>query len=390
MNEPQPPRRVTILWPSGHLDWCPGITNLASGLARLGHEVVILTARNRHSHEPAASDARVRFLFLPGAGQRLKEPVLRITLRFLLWALPNCRRDKPDLIIGAGIRGLVAGAVISRWTGIPAAYLCLELYPSSQLRSIRWRVFKMIERWASRQMAFSINQASTRARLQAEDDLVPLESIHLAPLSPPGPARIERSRYLAGRSSLGDKKIVLYAGALFAPFSVSEELVRSAQSWPEDCVLVLHAAHRVPEDLVDSLKKLDTAKRVIFSTDPLPYAEIGRLFASADVGLVLYRPSDDNMRHINTSSGKLTEFLFRGVPVIASALPGLKEFVEENKIGVAIETCEQLPAALATVLARQEEFRHNAVACFDRHLSLDQALPGIVNAMEEAIRAKRR
>lgn len=387
MNEPQPPRRVAILWPSGHLDWCPGITNLASGMVRLGHDVVILTARNRHSNEPAPGDAKVRFQFLPGVGQDLKEPVVRITLKFLLWALPLCRREKPDFIIGAGIRGLVAAAVISRWTGIPAAYLCLELYPSSQLQSLRWKVFKKIERLANRQMAFSINQDSARARLQAEDNHIPLESIRLAPLSPPGPARIERSRHLAERFGLGEKNVILYAGALFAPFSVSEDLVRSAQTWPAEYVLVLHAAHRVPEERVNGLKKLDTANRVVFSTEPLPYAEVGPLFASADVGLVLYHPSDDNMRHINTSSGKLTEFLFRGVPVIASALPGLKEFVEENKIGMAIENVDELPSALASVLARREEFRNNAVACFDRHLSLDRALAGIVSAMEGSIRA---
>jgi glycosyltransferase involved in cell wall biosynthesis len=374
--------KLALFWASGHIESSTGTYNLAVALARAGCDVDVYTARNRTSLDPQFGEPRIRTFFLPGIEPDLKEPVMRLTTRFTLWVLKSIRRGDYDGVIGAGIRGMVAAAVVRKRQEVPAAQLSLELYPSWQRPGLRARVLKMVERWANRQMRINIVQDSQRADLLLRDNHISPASVVLMPVAPLGPARIENSRLLAERFHLEGKRILLYAGALFAPFTVTEELVRAAQDWPDDLVLVVHASQVNPPEKFTALEALDPRRRVVLSREPLPYAQIREVMGSAAIGLVLYKPTDDSFYYTGMSSGKLAEFLRCGVPCIVSDLPGPRDLAANDGIGEVVKSFDEIPAAARRILADYPGFRERAIRCFDARLAAERFVPDVIEAFE--------
>lgn len=376
-----PARRIALLWPSGHLDRCPPAINLAIALARAGWEVDLYAARNATAPETHISENGVHLVQMPGVAQHFHEPVLRMTTRFLCWVNPRIRGRAPAVIIGIGIRGLIVAACLSMWLRIPSGYYSLELYPSKESRGWR-RMAKMLERWAHRHMRFSISQDDMRAQMLADDNGIDRGSIDLLPVAAPGPPLAARDTFLRERLRLQpDQRILLYAGTLLADFSAAADLVEAAQSWPPGWVLVLHAGHRAPERAYDALRVLDRLQRARFSTEPVSYADLPRVMASADIGLALYRRTDDNMFYMGLASGKLSEYLRCSVPVIASDLPGMADLIRETGAGIIVKSAADIVLAAETIFSHEERFRTAAGQCFGARLALERHLPALLTRL---------
>jgi hypothetical protein len=277
-------------------------------------------------------------------------------------------------VIGVGIRGLVVAARLKK-RGMRVGYHSLELYPTQEAHSIAQKFFKAIERRAHRKMDFTIVQDAMRAELLARYNGVNSQGMVLLPVSPLGPAEVKRSTYLHEKLGIAkDRKIVLYAGTVDAPFSVANELIAESERWPAEYVLVVHSNAVVQAPLRHS--------RAVFSSEPVRYAEIDKLMSSAYVGLALYKPSDDNMKYIGLSSGKMSEYLRYGVPVIASDLPIMGELVRETSCGVAISNVPEVGAALQTIAADYAGYCGRAVNCFDKKLAQGNYIDGVIAAIE--------
>jgi glycosyltransferase involved in cell wall biosynthesis len=65
-----------------------------------------------------------------------------------------------------------------------------------------------------------------------------------------------------------------------------------------------------------------------------------------DIGLVWYSGKTDNIRHIGRSSGKYFMYLSCGKPVIVQNLPGIADDVNKYKLGVVIESLDELKEAV--------------------------------------------
>ena len=367
-------KRVALLWPSGHLDRCPPVLNLATALAKRGYEVTIFSARSRVSPEPRMSEPGVGIEFMPGVQQEFREPVVRMTFRFLRWVSPKIAGGVFGCVIGVGIRGLMVAARLKK-SGMRVGYHSLELYPTEEARSIAQKCFKALERRAHRKMDFTIAQDAMRAELLAKYNGVSSQGMALLPVSPLGPGEVKRSTYLHERLGIAaDRKIVLYAGTVDAPFSVANELIAESERWPAEYVLVVHsnAIVQVPPK----------QSRAVFSAEPVLYADIDKLISSAHVGLAMYKPSDDNMKYIGLSSGKMSEYLRYGVPVIASDLPIMGELVRETSCGVAVADVSEVGAALQTIAADYAAYCGRAVNCFDKKLAQENYIEGVIAAIE--------
>lgn len=363
--------------------------NFAIALARAGCEVDLYTALNRTSLRPTMDEPRLRIFFLPGEYSSVKEPVVRLTLRFTRWARRQVRQEHYDAIIGAGVRGLMAAAWIAPRLRLPAVYLCLEQYPASFYTSWKSRLFKLLERRANARMDLTVAQDEMRAAMLAEDNRIRRDSIVSLPVAPLGPAQRCPSDHWRNAFGLHGKKIFLYAGSLFAPFTVERELVRAAQDWPQDWALVIHGSQRYSSEQWQSLSAIDQGRRVHHSREPVPYSRLAELLGSADIGVVMYHANDPNFFYMGLSSGKLAEFLRCGVPCIVSALPGMRELVNEFDCGVAVPGCEDIAAAARNIFTRHADMSANAMRCFDARLALQQHMPRVMAALDAAIRAHR-
>jgi len=160
-----------------------------------------------------------------------------------------------------------------------------------------------------------------------------------------------------------DDRIILYIGIINMLRGL-EEAVQSLK-YLNHCRLVLMGF--AYDDYVSSLKAFIANEgltgRVHFF-GPVPFEEVTRYAASADVGLVLHKNICLNYYYV--SPNKLFECMAAGLPVVGSNFPDLKMYIEGYDIGV---TCDpDSPKAIADAInrimsdkARYDDMRRNAL-----------------------------
>lgn len=369
---------VALFFPVGALEVTPIVKHLARGLAESGFAVDLFTFRNRCQLAPEAPHPAVRMHLHPHELTTLREPVPRTTLRFFTWALPICMAKRYSVYVAAGIRGLMVAAVLSRVTGVPVVYHCLELYPSRELHSLTGKIYKQMERWANRRAACTLIQDDLRARMLSEDNGVPADTLLRFPVSSFGPAQRVPNDSLRARFNIApEDKVILCAGAIHSAFVPSEELIAAAQSWPLSWRLVLHSNVRLQTWEREKLRSLDKASRVLFSDDPIPYDRLPQFVAGADVGLALYRRCDDNIYNLGLSSGKLAEYARAGLPIVVSDFPGIRERVERYRCGVNVAGMDEVGKGLASIFSDYETYSRNSREFFERELALENFMPAV-------------
>jgi glycosyltransferase involved in cell wall biosynthesis len=377
-------RQVAIFFPSGHLELVPSIKTIAIALADYGYKIDLYVAENLHSPKPRIDHANVILNILPWKQRHVYEQVPLLLAVFSIWAFSLCIRKPYLCYIGAGIRGLYTSALLSAFTRVPFIYHSLELYPSWESKSLAQRISKFLERWSNRLASFTIIQDEERACLLAQDNNIPIENIVIIPNAPMGEAEHKRSNYLHKKLSIPEnKKIILYAGNIFAPYSMSLELVQAAQYWPEDWVLVLHNNLIVDAEYYIQLQKSDKNGRVMFSRDPVPYEELEDLVSSADIGLALYKPTDANMLHVGLSSGKLMHYLKCGVPVIVNDLPGLKDVVDRYECGLCVQDVREVGNAVKLIFSDYNRYIERALLAFNNSFKAEIYLPHLLTCIRQ-------
>jgi hypothetical protein len=128
--------------------------------------------------------------------------------------------------------------------------------------------------------------------------------------------------------------------------------------------------------------------RAVFSSESVAPSEYEELVRSADVGLALYgvRPGsvygNDNVYHMGLSSGKLSQYLQAGVPVVVTDLPSLRRLTTTYRCGEVVTDPEVTEPAIRRILADYESYARNAVECFSRELELTRPFAGLLNALD--------
>ncbi|HLO79808.1 MAG TPA: hypothetical protein VK166_02550 [Chitinophagaceae bacterium] len=171
-----------------------------------------------------------------------------------------------------------------------------------------------------------------------------------------------------------DQKILLSAG-MISESVCSLDVSRALGSWTTKLPVkvVFHERIEITENAAyyERVKAMGKGK-VFLSLKPLPYQELYKIFSSADIGLAIYSKNHgDNFGIIGSASGKLFQYIKFGMPVIASDLPGLKEIVEAYRLGVVVDSPEQIPSAVELIMGNYEQFSNNARTAFEENLNMD-------------------
>jgi len=126
----------------------------------------------------------------------------------------------------------------------------------------------------------------------------------------------------------------------------------------------------------------------MFSTDPLPQHEYPALVRSADVGVAFYcaQPgstyTQDNIRYIGLSSGKLAYYLQAGLPVIVNDIPSLQRLIATHRCGEVTNDPSLTRPAIERILSDYETYSHNAVTCFNREFDFASKFDQVLAALE--------
>jgi glycosyltransferase involved in cell wall biosynthesis len=142
-----------------------------------------------------------------------------------------------------------------------------------------------------------------------------------------------------------DRRIAIYAG--LSMHGKGLDLVFAvAQHLPPDCmILVLGGDAVICAKLAALARKLDLSQLAIVPR--VPHESVADYLCAADIGLLLYPPS----RYLAEFSSpmKLFEYFACGLPVIATALPSLREVVMDGVNGVVVAPDD--PGAIAALIA---------------------------------------
>lgn len=175
---------------------------------------------------------------------------------------------------------------------------------------------------------------------------------------------VERSNLLRDEIKIPtEDKVVLYIGAITFNRGL-EELIESLK-YLKGCSLVLMGYGEA--DYIYGLKRLITNEALsdrVYLFGPVPYAEVTRYAASADLGVAPIK--NVCLSYYYCSPNKVFECLAAGLPVVGSNFPELKRVIEDHKVGVTFdpESPHDIARAIDYVLAdrnRYEEMRRNTL-----------------------------
>lgn len=176
----------------------------------------------------------------------------------------------------------------------------------------------------------------------------------------------------ADRAALGwptDRTVLIMQGAFMDRDRGALDAVR-AMVHVSDCHLALIGAGPEHEQAGALAARLGIADRVHVH-DRLPFEELRRCTAAADVGLSLDRPTVLNFQF--SLPNKLFDYLHADLPVVCSDLPVAGRFVREEQVGVVAEAAQgeeaiarSIAAAVGRLLASPPKKTHLA-AVAERH-----------------------
>lgn len=275
-------------------------------------------------------------------------------------------------LIGVEATGLIAASYAREKARCPQTaliYYNMELIQDSLFMPRAFRLRKQLEAMYARQCIFTVIADENRGSIFRKSTGVAKSKLRYLTVSTGGPAVCEKGRYFRELFGLPDNiTIVVYSGNI-RPWAMCKEIVQSVPSWPLDCVLVMHTwrSDFSTDKYCQELLKLADRTRVFFSTVPVPAVKFPEVLSSADVGIAIYEPIDENFTEIGSSSNKLAQYAQVGLPIICSDFPSIRRVVDRYKSGVCVDKPHDIGRALSVIISDYSKFRQGAFESYRRH-----------------------
>ena len=435
-------QRVALVYPFPYLDTVPSLCNAALLLSRHGFGVDIFTLTNPYYERLSFEDARIQ-VFIHKEKRNLIQRFIQnlrkegssnidvtresarsmststkrfIPLHYLrvfiihiiivvdrildsmtivdrimdimtIWR--HHRKCHYRCFIGVDPEGIVRAQQLSAFIRVPLVYWSFELLLSAELQSSAQRSLKHEEIASSHKASFIIIQDEDRARLLAEDNGFSSHNFVLVPNAPLGPARRRRLNCWHQRFGLSQhSKVVLHAGSMGDWTGISE-VVASAPSWPEDWVLVIHTRfHARQSQYIQDLQRQAEPGKVFFSLHPVSRKEYDDLVDSADIGIAFYVPlpgstyTQENLRSMGLSSGKIAYYLRAGLPVIINRTTSVYNLIEQENCGVAVSNGKEIGETIREIVSSYKQYSANAYRTFDKYMDFAGSFSQVIERIE--------
>ncbi len=243
--------------------------------------------------------------------------------------------NKHDLLVSNDLDTLAANYLVSKLKKTKLIYDSHEYFtetPELVDRKVVQTVWKRIEEAILPGLGSMITVNHSIAQLFKEKYGIKVEVVRNIPATYVPDGHLDR---VSAKLPAG-KKILILQGSGINMERGAEELV-SAMQFLSDYVLLIVGNGDVIPQLKALAKNLQIESRVIFK-GRMPYNEMMRYTALADLGLTLDKDTNINYRY--SLPNKLFDYIHAGIPVLASPLPEIKTIVEETQIGTFISNHE--------------------------------------------------
>lgn len=360
-------KRIAIIYPADYLESVPVVRNTIIMLAKNGYFVEVFIYKSDGQHPSVQFRERNIIIHtLQKSTTGIKKIVPNIIM-FTKWASQICHKNKYLCFFGIDPAGLCVVGLLGLLYRVPWVYFSLELIISSD--PIRqYPYYKTPEKWFSRRCSLVITQDEKRAQLMAEDNNIPLSRFVLIPNSPLGAARYRKTDFFQKAFALkAVDKILLSAGSL-ADFTLTRELMSAAQRFPKNWKLVLHGRSNL-DDLPSYIKNNNN---ILISKEAVAYDKLKEIIDSADIGLAFYDlAKSPNLIFAGKSSGKISQYLQCGLPVIIGKMPGWEEAIDQYHSGISVSSPKEIISAANTIFDNYEWFSQGALEHFEKELRFE-------------------
>lgn len=183
-----------------------------------------------------------------------------------------------------------------------------------------------------------------------------------------------------------DIRIALYHGVLH-PERGLDVIIRAAKFLDPKIVIVMKTWGEDQITLERLIAREQAGDRVKI-IPPVPFETLHAWTASADLGLVIYRPRSISVQH--SLPNKVFEYLMAGVPVLASPLDAVEEIITTYDVGRVLRALEPevIGWAISEMLADRrglERMRCNALKASERELRWDIEQKRLVALYQEIL-----
>jgi hypothetical protein len=391
-------RHIALLYPLPDAATNPSLIALLKALRKSGVRISFFTRRKRKYCLEDAGE----ILPFPAEIRRWSGSTMETLVNWLnlLRGSMAGRRilfgTRYDLIIGVNSGGIIAASRYGSAFGVPFVYLSYEIFFRDELANAGDIAEKEEEIRASQKAQLVIIQDEERAGMLIRENGIHPQRTFLLPVAPEADANTGKRDILRRKFGIPpNKKIVIHAGS-FEEWTCATELLNSIEHWPAECVLVVHAKYH-SRDLKRYRKRLgkNVTGRVVFSGDPLPPEEYGKMLASADIGLVLYKGVTGsrhakylgrNITTIGLSSGKFSSYMKYGLPTVSFRQETYRRLLHQYRFGEDVDDFHDIPSALARIMREYDTYSEQARKLFQEKLCFDLYWPSLQSRLARIIR----
>ena len=299
--------------------------------------------------------------------------ILHRILVFLVNLLPNVylsyldywyrsfrlvRKESADVYHAHDLNTLPVALLCSRLAKGQLVYdsheLWLDRNRPTQRSRLNAQIVRRIERFLVRRADAVITVSQSIANVLSGRYGIPQPTVVM---NTPDYHPVERCSLLRDEMGIPQgHRIVLYVGRITFNRGI-EELLQSLR-YLNGCSLVLMGYR--PDNYVADLKRFieseGLTERVHFF-GPVPFEEVPKYAASADIGVVLFR--NVGLSYYYSSPNKLFECMAAGLPVVGSNFPDLKRYIEGYNFGVTCDPDNPRDIADAINYILSDECRYN-------------------------------
>jgi hypothetical protein len=402
-------KKLAIFFYEGYVSAAPTIINFCSFLKEHNFDVLLFTRNINEKYVQNYNEFPFRIQFIDSDNQFIRRISLILLNRifkkkfrkhydlfiyvmnsyFFLRSSKKLNRllNEFDYIIGVDPIGLIAANNFNFYNK-QLIYLSLEINYLFNNNNIYTRWVKYNEKKVHLICAFTIIQDVERMKLLCnENDLKFGEmKFHLLPNSPrPNKVNLFKSRadYFTKKYMLNQNHFIVLSAGMISDEVHSFDVVNFTKNIGESVVLVFHERRLIDiksDSYIQSLLDLKSSN-LFFSLNPVEYNQIDLVFASADIGLAIYNDKYGvNYSNILFASGKISQYLKNGKPIIVNDLPGMLDFIHSTECGIVIHDFENLSEAILKIKHNYKFYSENALKAYFNYFNFDHYCNNIISS----------
>jgi glycosyltransferase involved in cell wall biosynthesis len=333
------PKRVVWLYARDHTKH-PFISLAAKSLVEAGYVVSVLDFAARpgntsYQHIPVTWPSKLRY---------------GLSLPYFLNVLRHILAKRPAIIIATLPIPAAVGWLAATLLGSRLVYYPFELY-GEQVLPVPTLLRKLEIQILSRGIDALITQNEDRAKIYLQERHARVKPIIVHNYKPR--QKVNSSGKLRNLLCLPSEcRIVLYEGILDMGRCL-DRLVQAAVYLPEDSRLVLMGETKLSwwTPVLEPMLNDPAIARKILVAPWVPQADLLEYVADADVGIIIYEPGPRNNYYCEP--GKLSDYVFAGVPIAASGFPTIEPIIRRYGIGETFASPEpvEIAQAITSVLS---------------------------------------